>query len=81
MQEISLGPLVTKNTLRDERGDVQRQLSSYTEDSTVTKFKWLKLNTLKFMPNNCFIVLKFMDDQPQFGKVQEIIQINNNKFF
>lgn len=81
-QEFNFGPIVRRGKLSDETEDIQRELlCSYDGDATVIKFKWLKLNSIKYMSNNCFIVLNLVDNEPQFGKVLEILQISNKNLF
>ena len=80
-QEMKVGPIVVSTQLSDETIEVKRQISQYNGDSTITKYKWLKVNSLKYSSNNCFIVMDVNNCEPQFGRVLEIAQLSSSSHF
>ena len=51
---------------------VSRLIKSKTnchDYSLITRLRWVKMNGLKYMPNNAFIISSVVDGEPKFSKL------------
>lgn len=82
--EIIRGPIASCNQLCNEDETISILIKKKTkvyDHSLITHLRWVKINGLKYMPNNAFLITSVADTEPTFSKVQEIIAVDESKFY
>jgi hypothetical protein len=84
--DITRGPITRTSCLSQESqhttSSILQKGSRYNLDSLILlRLKWIKINSVKYMPNNCYLILSVTDSEPVFAKLSEIFLINSNDLF
>ena len=80
--EVVRGPVISCNDVCNENATVSRLIKSKTnchDYSLITRLRWVKMNGLKYMPNNAFIISSVVDGEPKFSKLTEVFLIDTSK--
>lgn len=77
--EVTLGPVIQHNCFCQEDTMLSQliQTSSLvaaqlSNETLITRLQWIKVNGIKYMANNAFLVISVSEDEPTFGSLKEI---------
>ena len=82
--EIIRGPIIRCNQLCEEETKTQTLMKNHltschiNDQSLITRLKWIKVNGLKYLLNNAYLVTAVEEDEPTFSKLTDIVLVDSS---